>query len=72
MDMSETVQSHHANDIKEFWLAKSNQKAMRRCKHYKVTLPYGYELTPICIEHDFGYGAVETTWRMQAPPPLKT
>lgn len=33
------------------------------CKHSSITLPYGYGLTIIAIEQDFGNGEKEIEWR---------
>jgi predicted O-methyltransferase YrrM len=33
------------------------------CKHSVVTLPYGYGLSIIVIEEDFGHGKVNIQWR---------
>ena len=48
---------------KDYKLAKTVKDALRRYKHSKVTLPYGYGLTIVRIEQDFGNGEVEIEWR---------
>jgi len=48
---------------KNYVLKKAIKKALRRVKHSKVTLPYGYGLTIIRIEKDFGNGEVDIKWR---------
>lgn len=35
------------------------------CKHQVATLPYGYGLTIIIIEEDFGNGSIEIKWKKQ-------
>jgi len=51
---------HPTDDYK---LKKAVKNALRQCKHSKITLPYGYGLTIVRIEQDFGNGEIEIEWR---------
>ena len=47
----------------DYRLTPAVEAALKPYEHSKVTLPYGYGLTVIRIEHDFGNGAVQIHWR---------
>jgi len=51
---------------KDYGLPKAVKVALRFRKHSRVTLPYGYGLTIIRVEEDFGNGAVQIRWKKQS------
>jgi len=48
--------------IHDYGLAPACQRALRDVGHSTVTLPFGFGLTVVRVEEDFGHVVVETSW----------